>query len=108
MTKFNKAQQRIIDIYTKHYDGWTSPTVFEQMAEAILAVDPTPDKETYCIWKKTEWVDEAVEENLTLDEATNTLTIQMNQTFAASVVEYKKGEYLKTLSGTTYTIKKED
>lgn len=108
MTKFNKAQQRIIDIYTKHYDGWTSPTAFEQMAEAILAVDPTPDKETYCIWKKTESINDVVEENLTLDEATNTLTIQMNQTFAPSVIEYLKGSHLKTLSGATYTIKKED
>ena len=104
---FNKAQQKVIDKYTEHYNGWTNSFTFSDFAEDLLAVDPTPDKETYCIWKKTESINDVVEENLTLDEATNTLTIQMNQTFAPSVIEYLKGSHLKTLSGATYTIKKE-
>lgn len=106
MTEYNAKQQACIDEWNGVDSEYCEEGIITEFLKEFNKIPTGPD--TYCILKKTEWVGEVVEENLTLDEATNTLTIQMQQTFASSVIEYLKGSHLKTLSGVTYTIKKED
>ena len=106
MDEYNAKQQACIDEWNGVDSEYCDGGIITEFLKEFNKIPAGPD--TYCILKKTEWVGEVVEENLTLDEATNTLTIQMTQTFASSVIEYLKGSHLKTLSGAVYTIKKED
>lgn len=106
MTEYNAKQQACIDEWNGVDSEYCDGGIITEFLKEFNKIPTGPD--TYCIWKKTESINDVVEKNLTLDEATNTLTIQMTQTFAPSVIEYLKGSHLKTLSGAVYTIKKED
>ena len=45
----NKAQKAVVDMFKEHYDGWSNQHTFKDFAQALLAVDPTPDPKKYKI-----------------------------------------------------------
>lgn len=107
----NKAQQAVVnDFYEDYeYSGYLNLPQLNWFAKKLLAIDDTPDLETYCIEIKEVGHRTSVKySGLTKAASINKLYELMAAMFSGAVIEYKRGEYLLLFSGARYEVRLEE
>ena len=114
----NKAQQAYIDEWfvdengdPRGYSIHVSKYDLTGFARDFLEIDPTPDPETYCVWvtyDTTKGMPLLGGEGYSREKANEVLEKQLSGILPNCVAEYKRGEYLTTVAGTCYEIRKEE
>lgn len=88
----NKAQNKLVEEFYEDYDytGYLNAIKIREFANKLLAIDPTPDIELYCV-KFYSTSTKVVKTNMFREEADLYLEEILHIKKASNIIEYVKG-----------------